>query len=240
MEKEAVLKMLKQKRRQLQEEIWRRDLFVGFGLLILFAIYLNLGYFGILPADRTLTGDVVTIISLILILAAGVGVCHYLSYRFFNKKYADDVEERIENQSGLFMRFLGRYSLSPDEEKKIEDTNRLGTIALTNESLIKTYYPESDSFMHNFVGFSSQKPSPEGFFTESRRDIIKRLSETPQYKYCLTQTENDVTLLIDGFSCRYGDHLIGVFDDARFSRHLDLRKVIQTGVDVVTKTAHAE
>ena len=110
--------------------------------------------------------------------------------------------------------------------------------ALHGESTIKTHYPESDGFMHSFVGFSSQKPGPEGFFTPTRRDIIKKLSDNPQYKYCLTQTENDVTLLIDGLALRFGDNLMGVFDDARFSRHLAIRKLIQSGVNVVSLTAH--
>jgi len=291
MEKEAVLKKLKEKRRLLQEDIWRRDLFVGFGLLFIFAVYLNLGYFGILPADRTLTGDIVTILILFFILVAGVGVCHYFSYQFFNKKYAEEVEERIENQSGFFLRFLGKYALSPEEKQKIETFNRLVNVTkcqkievscindyvniyvltygskenalliqtkvlgvantfsqlrndvrvmsvLHGESTIKTYYPESDGFMHSFVGFSSQKPGSDGFFTPTRREIIRKLSDSPQYKYCLTETENDVTLLIDGLTLRFGDNLMGVFDDARFSRHLAIRKLIQMGVDAVSLTAH--
>jgi|GEM_PF-3071566 len=291
MEKEAVLKKLKEKRRQLQEEIWRRDLFVGFGILFLFAIYLNLAYFGILPADRTLKGDIVTLIILFFLLAAGVAVCHYLSYKFFNKKYAEEIEERIENQSGFFLRFLGPYTLTPEEKQRIETYNRFVNVTkcqkievscindyvnifvltygnkenallihtkvlgvadmfsqlrndvrvmsvLHSDSTIKTYYPESDGFMHSFVGFSSQKPGPDGFFTPVRREIIKKLSDNPQCKYCLTQTENDVTLLIDGLTLRFGDNLMGVFDDARFSRHLAIRKMIQMGVDVVTLTAH--
>lgn len=290
MEKDAVVKKLKEKRRLLKDEILRRDLFVTSIIIALSIIYFNFAVFGLLPYANTTVANVVALLVFIFVLGGSFGICHYLNYHRLNRKFADEYEERLEERTGLFLKFIGREEMPSIEKAAIEDYNRLidvrkfrrvsvtcinefvdlyylhyannekalliKTVAcsptngfyqmrndvrvmakLNGESPIKTYFPEADGAMQGFVGFASGPLGSDGFFDPLRREIANTLSDYPKFRYCLTEANGQITLLIDGLALRYGDSLFNKLDDNHFANRISVRKLIKTGVGIVVKTA---
>ncbi len=286
-----VVKKLRSRRRQAMDTLWRRDLIVALIILFLFIAFLNLTHFGVIPLLDEAWVDFLTFGIFFLSLFLGVGLVHYVSYHKLNEQFIEHIEERIENQSGLFLKFdlplavdekavlgIEKYLRLPNvtKLKKMEVTciddyvylysvvygnkekalviqtkssapegallqlrNDIRVMALLNgDKPIKTFYPENVPELAQFVGFSTLSPGSEGFFDESRKAIASTFSGFGKYRFCLTRSETDVTLLIDGLNFEKGSHLYARLDDTSFAHHLAVRNMIQTCVGIVVKTAH--
>ncbi len=289
----VVVSKLRSRRRQAIDTLWRRDLIIALVILFLFIAYLNLTHFGVIAMPTGVWPEILTFSIFFIVLGAGIGLVHYVSYRTLNERFVEEFEERIENQSGLFLTFalplqgnekealgLETHLRLPNvtKIKKMEVTciddyvylyfihygnkekglliqtstsgqtgdllqlrNDIRVMALLNgEKPIKTYYPENVPELAQFVGFSTQSLGEEPFFNDARKAIATTLSAYEKHRFCLTKTDTSVTLFIDNFPFERGSHLYARLDLASFSRHLDLRSMIQTAVGIVIKTAHEQ
>jgi len=105
-----VVKNLRSRRRQAMDTIWRRDLIVALTILFLFIAFLNLTHFDVIPLPDETWIEILVFVAFFLSLILFVGLVHYLSYLKLNEAFVEAIEERIENQSGLFLKFDGLVS----------------------------------------------------------------------------------------------------------------------------------
>ena len=132
-----VVKNLRSRRRQAMDTIWRRDLIVALTILLSFIIFLNLTHFGVIPMSDAVWVEVLTFVIFFLTLFLGVGLVHYLSYLKLNESFIEAIEERIENQSGLFLKFgetvsdADKASLGLDQYLRLPNVTKIKKMEVT-------------------------------------------------------------------------------------------------------------
>ncbi len=132
-----VVKNLRFRRRQAMDTIWRRDLIVALTILFLFIAFLNLTHFDVIPLPDETWVEILMFVGFFVTLILCVGLVHYLSYLKLNFRFIEAIEERIENQSGLFLIFdspLGeddKTSLGLDKYFRLPAVNKIKKMEVT-------------------------------------------------------------------------------------------------------------